>query len=59
MEEDGKGKLLGHVERNGQLLEVREAVSEEAIPELSEVEANADIGLDPELSDTGPETTQR
>lgn len=52
--EDGKGKLLGHVERNGELIEVREAIAEDAVtPERPDVDEGPDPEPEPDQVETG------
>ena len=49
--EEGKGALLGHVERNGEMIEIREAPPE--------ADAEADTGQEPDSDLEPPEMPQQ
>ncbi|MBB3861914.1 hypothetical protein GGQ88_003204 [Novosphingobium hassiacum] len=44
--DEGKGKLLGHVERNGEMVEVREALPEEVLEPAADTEADREAGAE-------------
>lgn len=48
--EEGKGRLLGHVERDGQLIEVREAVREDGAEPGNEPMVEPESEPEPQLA---------
>ncbi len=57
--EPGQGKLLGHVERNGEIVEVREMVADEE-PAFGDPDTDAEPESDSEFSpDPAPVVQQR